>query len=70
MLVQREIRERMHKLKGRSGLIQSTSVDSVFRTAFPGVEGGPSLARKAPLNGTPGPLGSRITPGDNEPRRR
>jgi len=59
MLAGKGTRERIRKGKGRSELIQSTSVDSVFsRTAFPSVEGGVSRARKEPLHGTPGPLGS------------
>jgi hypothetical protein len=70
MLDQKETREWIREGKGRIELIQSTSVDSVFKVAFPGVEGGLLLARKVRWNHPPGPLGSRPTPGDNVRRRR
>lgn len=55
MPVQRESKE---VDKGRSELIPSISVDSVVKAspALRGVEGGPLLARKEPLNDPPGPL--------------
>jgi hypothetical protein len=70
MLDQKEIREWIREGKGRSELIQSTSVDSVFKVAFPGVEGGLFLAWKVRFDHPPGPLGSRPTPGDSNVRRR
>lgn len=48
------------------------SVDSVVKAlpAFSGVESGPLLARKEPLNDPPGPLCTRQTTGDSSVRRR
>jgi hypothetical protein len=67
----KENKERVREDEGRSELIQSISVDDGFRSAVPGVEGGPFLARKEPLHHhPPGPLGSRPTPGDSNVRRR